>query len=104
MYSIVSIECELSSVLAALKRTNHFECIRQCGSSDFALKSLLHPVERSDDPQRAPLALRLQRQQISPRISRIDFSLQQAFGFERRDGMADVASRSREGRSQVRRL
>lgn len=44
-----ALSSEHSSLPAGFKRTNHLECVRQRGGSDFAFESLLHLVERRDD-------------------------------------------------------
>ncbi len=72
----------IAYVSTRFKRANHLECVRQRGPSNFLFESVLHLVKSCNHAQRALLAGRFQRQQISPGIGRIDLPLQEAFRFQ----------------------
>ena len=73
----------LPNCCARLELADGFEHFGEVGFADFALEFALHPVEGGNDTHGAALALRLEREQISARVRRVDFALQEAFGFER---------------------
>ena len=89
---------------AGLKLTDGFEHFGEIGFADFALKFLLHAIKGGDDAQGAALAVRLKRKEICARVLGIDFALQEALGFKRRDAVAEVAARGGEGFRQLRGL
>jgi hypothetical protein len=89
---------------AGLKLTDGFEHFGEIGFANFTFEFLLHAIEGGDDAQGASLAVRLEREEIGARVMGIDFALQEALGFKRRDAVAEVAARGGEGFGQLRGL
>ncbi len=70
--------------------------------AEFILKFFLQTIQCSDGAEGAAFAQRPEREQVRTRVSRINPALQQGFGFERGDAVAETAASRGEGLGQLR--
>jgi hypothetical protein len=69
--------------------------------ADFVLEGALEFVEGADDADGGSAALGFEGEVVGAGVLRVDFSLDEAFGFEGGEAVADVAAGGAEGLGEV---